>query len=141
MREAASLSFAELREGQSAVLERRVDAGDVEAFAKLSGDYSPLHVDEAFAKTTRFGCRVAHGMVLGSFVSTLVGMDLPGRHAVLVSVSLKFRKPVFLGDTVRVEATVARKVEVSRMIELAVTASNQRGEAVASGSAKVLVTA
>ena len=141
VRQAASLTFAAVKEGQTAVLERSVGEAEVAAFAKLSGDYSPLHVDEAFAKTTRFKGRVAHGMILGSFVSTLVGMDLPGCHAILLSVSLEFRKPVLLGDSVRVEARVARKVEAFRMLELEVKASNQRGETVADGSAKVLVTA
>ena len=141
MRQAAGLTFADIREGQSAVLERVVGEAEVDAFARLSGDFSPLHVDEAFAKTTRFGGRVAHGMILGAFVSTLLGMDLPGRHAILLSVSLEFRKPVLLGDSVRLEARVAGKTEASRMLELSVQASNQRGETVATGSARVLVTA
>ncbi len=139
--QAAGLTFAEISEGRSAVVERIISAKEVDAFAELSGDFSPLHMDEAFAKTTRFGQRVSHGMILGTWLSTLVGMDLPGRNAILVSVALDFRKPVLLGDKVRMEARVARKVEASKMLELAVEASNQRGETVATGSAKVLVTA
>lgn len=141
MSAAAALTFAQIREGDSATLERTIGAAEVEAFASLSGDFSPLHMDEAFARTTRFGGRVAHGMILGSLVSTLVGMKLPGRNAILVSTGLEFRKPVMLGDTVRVEARVSRKTEATKLIELALTAANARGETVATGTARVLVTA
>ena len=141
MRAASEKRFADIREGESAAVERTIAAEDVDAFARFSGDFSPLHVDEAFAKTTRFGGRVAHGMILGTLVSTLVGMDLPGRHAILLSVSLEFRKPVLMGDRIRVEAVVARKVEANRILELAITAVNQAAVLVASGTAKVMVTA
>ncbi len=78
----------------------------IEAFADASGDHNPLHLDDAFAATTRFGGRIAHGMLTASFVSALIGNDLPGPGTVYLGQELRFRAPVRPGDAVRCEVEV-----------------------------------
>lgn len=100
----AELAFEDLQIGQAASLERAITEADVLAFAEISGDFNPVHVDEAFAASTRFQGRVAHGMLIASLISALLARKLPGPGAIYVSQSLQFRRPVRLGD--HVEARV-----------------------------------
>lgn len=106
--------------GESATLARTITAANVDAFAELSGDNNPLHVDEAYAQKTVFGKRVVHGMLLGGLVSQLVGMQLPGRRALLLKESLEFKKPVFIGDTVVVKGKVTHKSDAAQLVELSI---------------------
>lgn len=91
--------------GQTAERTRVVAAADLEAFATLSGDSNPLHLDEAYAAATPFKGRVAHGMLLGAWISAVLGTELPGPGAVYVSQTLRFKRAVRIGDVavVRVE--------------------------------------
>jgi 3-hydroxybutyryl-CoA dehydratase len=75
-------------------------------FAQLSGDDNPVHLDEAFASTTQFGTRIAHGMLSGGFISAMVGTRLPGYGSIYLSQTMRFRRPVKIGDEVVVTATV-----------------------------------
>lgn len=93
----------------------------VTAFATLSGDENPLHVDDSYAATTRFGKRVVHGMYLGALVSRLVGMELPGTKALLVRESLTFKEPAYIDDVVMVKGVVIRKSDALQLITIAVT--------------------
>lgn len=97
----------DLSVGQSAETVRTVSAADIDGFAAVSGDHNPIHVDDAFAATTPFGGRIAHGMLAAAFISAAVGNELPGPGTVYVSQGLKFRRPVKPGDEVatRVEIT------------------------------------
>lgn len=81
------------------------------AFQRCSGDYNPLHTDEAFAAGMGFGQRVMYGNILNAFVSHFVGMLLPSRHVMIQAQDIKFRRPVFLNDTIRLEATVEQVSE------------------------------
>jgi 3-hydroxybutyryl-CoA dehydratase len=99
-------ALEDLKVGQGAALEHRVTADDVRAFARLSGDTNPLHLDAAFAATTMFGKPVVHGLLTASFISAVLGTRLPGPGAVYLSQSLKFRAPVMVGDVVRTEVRV-----------------------------------
>ena len=101
------LYFDELSVGQSAEITQVVGAADIEAFAAVSGDANPLHLDEAYARTTPFGGRIAHGMLMAAYISAVVGSKLPGPGAIYMTQSLKFRRPVRIGDSVttRVEIT------------------------------------
>ena len=92
--------------GQRAAVERIFDESAVRAFAELSGDFNPVHLDAAFAANTRFGRPIVHGLLTASLISTVVGTRLPGQGSIYVSQSLRFRAPVFVGDTVRAEAEV-----------------------------------
>ena len=93
---------------------------DIINFAKISGDYNPLHLDENYASKTQFGNRIVHGMYLGSLVSRLVGMELPGKRALLIKESLEFKKPVFIGDKLIIRGTIITKSQTTGLIELAI---------------------
>lgn len=103
----SGLFLEDLTVGQSAEAARAVGAADIDAFAAVSGDHNPVHLDEAFAATTRFGGRIAHGMLSASYISALIASQLPGPGAIYLSQTLKFLRPVRIGDTVvtRVEIT------------------------------------
>ena len=101
--------FTELVVGQTAEASRLVTAEVVEDFARVSGDYNPIHLDDAYATMTSFGSRIAHGALIVSFVSGLLGTDLPGPGTVAISLDLKFRKPVYLNST------VVTKVEIIKI--------------------------
>jgi 3-hydroxybutyryl-CoA dehydratase len=100
------LYFEDLSEGQSAEIERTVSAADIDAFAAVSGDVNPVHLDAAYAATTQFGERIAHGMLAGAFISAVLGVKLPGPGAIYLSQSLRFRRPVKIGDTVTAQVAV-----------------------------------
>ncbi len=104
----ASLDPEDIQEGQSATFIRRIETADLDAFASLTGDVSPLHMDEAFARSRGFKGRVAHGALLGGFISRLFGVHLPGRDCLLQSLTLKWLAPVCVGDTIRFTATVTQ---------------------------------
>lgn len=99
--------FEELFVGQTAVFGKTVTEADIAAFAGVSGDTNPVHLNEEYAKGTMFKGRIAHGMLSASFISTVFGTKLPGPGCIYVSQSLKFKAPVKIGDTVmaRVEVT------------------------------------
>ena len=108
----------------------------VQAFAQLTGDYNPLHFDREFASRTRFGELIVQGGITTGILNALVAMDMPGPGTVFVSQSWDFPKPVFIGDTIRAEATVTGlygrpKADMSFVIR------NQRGEEVLTGKATV----
>lgn len=98
--------FDELSVGQSAELVRTVGAHDLATFAAVSGDTNPVHLDEQYAKTTTFGGRIAHGMLSAAYVSAVLGTKLPGPGAIYLSQSLRFRRPVRIGDEVTARVTV-----------------------------------
>lgn len=99
--------FEDLSVGMVGVFAKTVTEADVVAFAGISGDFNPVHINEEFAKETMFKGRIAHGMLSATFVSTVFGTRLPGPGCIYISQSLRFKAPVRLGDTVtaRVELT------------------------------------
>ena len=118
MNEATDRAFASISVGEAASFEKIISEDDVRAFAVLSGDYNPLHMDDAYARSTSFGARVVHGMLLAGLVSRLNGMQLPGKRALLMKESLEFKKPVYIGDTVTVEGTLTRVSPATHIVEL-----------------------
>lgn len=129
----------ELRIGQTEMLSRRIDADDVAAFARLSGDYNELHLDEEFAARTEFSARVVHGFLHASLLSALIGTRLPGRGALYVSQALEFTRPVFIGDTVEARATVEKIDEDTRLVTLGTQIHKADGTCVLKGTALVKV--
>ena len=111
----------------------------VNEFAKISGDYNPLHVDEQYAQSTKFGKRVCHGMLLGSFFSKMVGMYMPGKNALYFSQTLNFRLPCFINDEITVEGEVLEKSLASRILTIKTMIYNQDGKCLVDGIAKVMV--
>lgn len=124
--------------GQRAELRRTVTEADLVNFAGVSGDFNPLHTDGVYAARTRFGQRVAHGMLLGAWVSAVLGMQLPGPGAILLSCSLRFLKPTRIGETVTVWAEVAKVREDKPVVTLKVGATNLQGEPLTEGEAVCL---
>jgi 3-hydroxybutyryl-CoA dehydratase len=125
--------------GQTASLSHTVTAAEVEAFARVTGDANPVHLDDVYAAGTRFGRRIAHGMLVASYISRLLGTQFPGPGTIYASQSLSFLKPVFLGDTLEVTATVLRYRADKSILTIATAIHNQRGEKVLSGEAVCLV--
>lgn len=130
--------FESVQIGQEASLEHHITENDVQTFADLTGDHNPLHLDEDFAGTTKFKKRVVHGMLTASFISTIIGMTLPGPGSLYLGQDLNFKRPVFLGDTIHVRVKVAQKVISTRMVTLETVILNQDAKTVISGTAKVL---
>ncbi len=111
-------TWEELRVGVAEELEVVVDDAMVRAFLSTTGDENPLHVDDGYARARGFERRVVYGMLTASFCSTLVGMCLPGRDALLQGIALEFAKPVYAGDRLRVRGVVARRTEAFRRVEI-----------------------
>lgn len=101
-----ALFFEDLSIGQSAELTRTVDEKAIQGFADVSGDHNPVHLDEAFAATTQFKTRIAHGMLSAAFISALIAGKLPGPGAIYLGQTLSFKRPVKVGDEVTVTATI-----------------------------------
>lgn len=121
--------------GQRAELRRTVTEADLVNFAGVSGDFNPLHTDAEYASRTRFGERIAHGMLLGGWVSAVLGTRLPGPGGILVSCSLRFLRPTRIGDTVTVWVEVSGVRTDKPVVTLRVGCTNHRGEAVVEGEA------
>lgn len=114
----AGKTFDEIHEGDHAQFDVVIDDALVQKFADLSGDDNPLHMDAIFANGTPMKNRVAHGMLGGALFSRLIGMHLPGTHALYLSQSLFFKKPMFLATTVCVSGTVLQKIESVRVVKM-----------------------
>ncbi|MGH1422922.1 MAG: MaoC family dehydratase [Hyphomonas sp.] len=93
---------------------------DIQKFAEVSGDFNPLHMDEEFASKTVFGQRIAHGALTASYISGILGNNLPGPGAIFVGLSMRFKRPVLIGDSVTVRATVAEKQDRGNRVTLKV---------------------
>ncbi|MGB7201569.1 MAG: MaoC family dehydratase [Pyrinomonadaceae bacterium] len=111
----------------------------IRAFAKLSGDHNPIHLDEEFAAKTQFGKRIAHGMLSGAFISAVLGYEFQERKIVYLSQTMKFIAPVFIGDTITTTATVARVREDKGIVILETICTNQNDEVTLKGEAIVMI--
>jgi 3-oxoacyl-[acyl-carrier protein] reductase len=128
-----------LQAGDSVHFRATITEKDVQAFADVSGDYNPLHMDSAFARRTNFQRRVVHGMILASYVSRLVGMQLPGPGALWTQQSFRWPAPVFIDDTVEIALTVKHKSNASNLLTLVVKATKQDGTTVMEGEGTAIV--
>ena len=133
-----SYFFEELSLGMRESFMKTVMADDIVGFAQLSGDHNPIHLSDHFAKHTRFGERIAHGLYTASLISAVLGMKLPGPGAVYLSQTLNFKGPVKIGDVVTVSAQVVELVEQGRRCKLACTCEVD-GKIVLDGEAVVMV--
>ena len=118
---------------------KRMTDAVVRAFAELSGDYNPIHLDEEFARTTRFGKRIAHGMISAALISAVLGYEFKERRVVYLSQTLKFVAPVFLDDTVTATAIVTNIREDKPIVTLETICAKQTGETVVKGEAVVMI--
>ena len=129
--------FDELSIGQSAEISHVVGERDLEAFAAVSFDTNPVHLDEAYARGTTFGGRIAHGMLSAAYISAVLGTRLPGPGAIYLSQSLRFRRPVRIGDEVTARVTVKALDEKRGHVTLE-TACLVGGKTVLDGEALVM---
>jgi 3-hydroxybutyryl-CoA dehydratase len=110
--------FEDLALGMRETIVKTVENEDVIGFAELSGDHNPIHLSEHFARKTRFGGRIVHGLYTASLISAVIGMRLPGPGAVYISQTLNFRGPVKIGDVVVVSVEVVELTEKGRRVRL-----------------------
>ena len=125
--------------GDTASISKTITDGDIQKFADASGDHNPLHLDDEFAKATRFGRRIAHGMLSASLISAVIANQLPGQGSIYLGQTLKFVAPVFPGDTITARVTVISIRDDKPVMKLETVCSNQHGEVVIKGEATVLV--
>ena len=133
------MRFTELSVGQSAELATVVTDDMIRTFADVTGDTNPLHLDEAAAARTRFGGRIAHGMLSAGFISAVVGTRLPGFGAIYLSQALRFTRPVRPGDTITARVEVAELFPAKLRARFTTTCRNQHGDIVLDGEALILV--
>ncbi len=131
-------TYDELSLGQSARLTRTLTQQDIQAFAWVSGDVNPAHLDDEYAQGTRFHGVIAHGMWGGALISSVLGTEFPGPGTIYLEQTLRFSRPVRIGDTLTVVLTVAEKDDAAGRVKLDCEAINQKGEQVISGVATVL---
>ena len=124
--------------GDSAETTRTIEQADIQAFADVTGDHNPVHVDKTFAQTTRFGRTIAHGMLTASLISAVLANTLPGPGSVYLGQTLKFIAPVFPGDQITARVTVKEIREDKAIVKLETICVNQRDEIVIRGEATIL---
>jgi 3-hydroxybutyryl-CoA dehydratase len=129
--------YENIRIGQHAEYVRTVTSEDIEMFGQVSGDYNPLHFNEDWAKKTMFKGRIAHGLLTATYISTVVGMKLPGPGAIYMSQSMKFRQPVRVGDTITARVEVTDKNDEKEFLTLKTVCINQEDTVVLEGEAVV----
>jgi 3-hydroxybutyryl-CoA dehydratase len=135
---AAGLYLEDLALGQCSERMHTVVGADIEAFATVSGDRNPVHLDEAYAAETQFKGRIAHGMLGAAYISAILGMDLPGPGAIYLSQALVFKRPVRIGDTVLARATIIA-IDTEKARVTLKTECEVNGKTVIEGEAVVMV--
>ncbi|WP_174714048.1 MaoC family dehydratase [Candidatus Viridilinea mediisalina] len=123
--------------GQSASMRKTITEADVVLYAAISGDQNPVHIDELAAQESRFGRRIAHGMLAAGLISAVLGMRLPGPGTVYLKQTLSFRKPIYINDTVTTTVEVIHMREDKPIVTLATQVVNQDGEVVVEGESLV----
>lgn len=138
MSEVQHLYFEDLEVGQTASSTKTVSDEDIRRFAEITGDTNPVHLDDAYANTTDFGGRIAHGMLSAGLISAAIGTHLPGPGSIYLNQSLKFRLPIRPGDEVETRVTITDMNERRRWVTLS-TECFVDGKRVTQGEAVVMV--
>ena len=133
------MRFDEIKAGDAAELSKTITDADIVQFAGISGDFNPVHMDQQAAERSRFGGRIAHGMLTASLISGVLGMRLPGPGAIYLHQSLRFTGPVMLGDTVTARVEVLELIPAKQRVRVATTCRKQTGETVLDGEAVLWV--
>jgi 3-hydroxybutyryl-CoA dehydratase len=133
-------SIEEIYVGMKKSVSKTISESDIYNYAGIIGDINPLHVNEEYAKNSRFKTRIAHGMLTASFFSTLVGMCVPGADAIYLGQTLKFILPVKIGDTITATGEITKVIPEKKIACMRTTATNQHGELVIDGEATVMAT-
>lgn len=123
-------TYQKIQVGIKAEFTQKISAEMLESFKTMSGDINPLHTDSQFAKKNKFADKVAYGMLVGSFYSTLVGVYLPGRNCLLQSINIDFVKPVYVGDELKIYGEVVEKNDSVERVIVKAYIKNQYGDKV-----------
>jgi 3-hydroxybutyryl-CoA dehydratase len=134
-----SVRLEELKVGQSAESAKTVSNEDVVLFAQITGDFNPVHMDEAAAAKSLFGERIAHGMLTAGLISAAIASRLPGPGSVYLGQTLRFTAPVRIGDTVTTRVEVTELNLPKRRVKLSTVCRNQKGDVVVDGEATVFL--
>ena len=135
----SELTFDQIDIGLTKEFDVIITQSLVDDFAKISGDYSPIHMNEEFAKSTKFGRKIVHGMLLASLLSRMVGMYLPGKYALYASQTLEFHKPCFIGDKITISSTVKDKSESTKIIKIETKITNNKNDILLYGEGRIIV--
>ena len=132
------MKFSDIKVGQTADYSKRVSDADIRSFAEITGDFNPVHLDDDAAAKSRFGGRIAHGMLSAGFVSAAIAMKLPGPGSIYLAQEMRFTAPVRIDDVIKVTLTVTELLTKNRL-KLATVCTNQNGETVLTGEATILL--
>ncbi len=135
----SEISFEQIEIGDTFEFSVVITENMIQTFAKLSGDFNPLHMDDNYANNSKFKKRISHGMLLISFVSRLIGMHLPGKNALILSNSSKFISPAHIGDEITVKGTIKSKSISTKIITVLFSITNEKHQKLVQGETKVLV--
>ena len=130
-------TIEELNLGDSAEFSKTISEADIYQFAGVTGDLNPAHINQAYAEKTFFKGRIAHGMLMGGFISAVIGMQLPGPGSIYLGQNLKFMAPAKIGDTITAKVEVTEITAEKNRIALRTTCTNQEGVVVVDGQAMI----
>jgi 3-hydroxybutyryl-CoA dehydratase len=128
-------SIHELKIGDSAQISKTITETDINDFARVTGDFNPVHLDQAYAEKTFFKGRIAHGLLSLGFISAILGNILPGHGAIYLSQEVKFLAPVRIGDTITAKVEVMELIPEKNRVKFRTTCINQEGKIVVDGTA------
>jgi len=131
-------TIEEIKVGDSADFTKSVTGYDIYSFAGVTGDFNPAHINTEFASESSFGKTIAHGILSIGFISNVLGTQLPGPGSITVGLECDFRRPVYIGDTITATVEVTKKDEARNRVWLRTYCTNQRGELVVEGEAKMM---
>lgn len=138
MNDPANYSFDELKIGLSESFELQITESMVNDFAKISGDFNPLHMDSKYAESTKFGKKICHGMLLASLFSRLIGMHIPGKKSLYFSQTLNFLEPCYIDDNVIVRGELLDKSMATKILTIKTSISNSE-KCLVDGIAQVML--
>ena len=131
-------SYNEMQVGMAEQMTKTVTEADIILFAGITGDFNQAHIDETYAKKSRFKERIAHGMLSAGFISAVLGTKLPGSGAIYLTQSLQFKRPVLIGDTVTARVEIIEKIDDKNHIRFKTECFNQNQEIVITGEALMM---
>lgn len=132
------IPIEEIRIGMSASYSQTITDADIKAFAGISGDRNPVHIDEYYAENSRYKKRIAHGLMTASYFSALFGTKIPGEGCVYVSQSLNFKRPIYIGDTVIATVEVV-KIDLEKNRVFFKTICKVKNKVVTDGNAEIYI--
>lgn len=133
-----SVAYDDIHIGDKASMSKTISEHDVYAYAGVTGDFNPVHVNAEFAKDSIFGERIAHGMISAGLISAVLGTELPGIDTIYMNQNLSFLAPVKYGDTLTATVECLEKDDAKHRIIFKTTVTNQNGKIVTDGKARVM---